>query len=294
MKRISLSDMPNLSCASLLIHIAFHFDDKRASYLFAVLDVIQGYGFSHIDIVIDTNNHKTKGLVKHYKEHLNLSIHVHENLTHPYELTWSHRENVYKNRGSYDYVMYTEDDIEVSWETLQAWRDDSLLLYPLGYLRGFTRIEKADDGDFFYTDYFKRERLCNIVYIGDKFYLKPHNPHQGFWIYSKKMMEDFISSPCWVDGNNSDWEIRERAAAGMMWSDPKSHKQLIPLNAELLVDDIAFVKHLPGNYVVDVDSPFAKIPVNKLFRNKPLVKLVTFYRQAFNSIFQGRLHEDSG
>ena len=84
----------------------------------------------------------------------------------------------------------------------------------------------------------------------------------GIGIYSKKQLEKFIESKCWEDGN-CDWEVRERASAGMIWNNKESHILVVPI-ANRKIPEYVFVKHLPNNYANDENNKHGKLNIDDL------------------------------
>ncbi|MBL4585297.1 MAG: hypothetical protein JKX83_11865 [Pseudomonadales bacterium] len=262
---------PSLEKYSLLVHIAFHFVRDRIQYLTQVLNATYQYPFRHIEIVIDTNTDELDlASLPKASEHITIRLEIHREMDHPFLLTWQHRPQMLAQLDQHDYFMYIEDDIVVSSNGIKRWHEDSIDLYFQGYIRGFIRTEITRDGTRVSTDQYRKTRLKNIRSINGKPYYLPQNPYQGFWIYSKEQMGDFINSSCWKDGN-CDWSIRERASAGMTWITPaprknnsNSHGFVIPLNNQLKLDENVLVDHAPNNYALDEDSKFGVIPVKHL------------------------------
>lgn len=264
---------PDLENSSLLVHIAFHFVGDRIQYLKQVLSATYQYPFRHIEIVIDTNTDELDlASLPKASEHIVIRREIHREMDHPFLLTWQHRPQMLAQLDQHDYFMYIEDDIVVSSNAIKRWYEDSIDLYPQGYLRGFLRTEITRDGTKVSTDQYRKTRLKNILSINGKPYYFPQNPYQGFWIYSREQMGDFIKSPCWKDGN-CDWPVRERASAGMTWmpstlrkNNSKLHGLVIPLNNQLKLDENVLVEHAPNNYALDEDSEFGVIPIARLIQ----------------------------
>jgi hypothetical protein len=258
---------PEFAHARLLVHIAFHYVEARQPYLRRVLEAISTYPFAKIDVVVDTNSDETGTLLQAIptRPGMTLRMCVHDTLAHPYDLTWSHREAIHSRLDDYDYFMYLEDDICVSAAALEAWCEDSIALAPLGYLRGFVRVETNSQGEQVCTDYLKRATGRDVLMLAGRRYLRPHNPYQGFWIYSRLQMDTFVASNCWHTGNYHKWEVRERASAGMIWLDAKKHTIVVPLDHDTIAEE-AIVLHLPNNYANDPATPFGKIRPNDVLR----------------------------
>ncbi len=268
-------DFPPFPDSRLLVHIAFHYNEARFDYLFRVLSEIGSYNFKNIDVYIDTNSNKLSSRISEgdYPGISGIKVLLHDNLDHPFLLTWKHRENIESLKNQYDYFMYIEDDIAVTYDALQRWRDDSVFLDPYGKIRGFIRTEINSKNETVSTDYVKPVRCKDVLFIDKRTFIAPQNPYQGFWFYSKKQFDDFYASECWINGN-CDWEVRERASAGMIWKGGKSAKDhclVVPL-IDLTIPDYVYVSHLPNNYAMNKKEKHGSLkisgimPENMLFR----------------------------
>jgi hypothetical protein len=94
-------------------------------------------------ICIDTNSHKAKKILEDkYKDHIGfeLEIVVHDNLEHPFLLTSVHRDYIYKHMNDYDLVMYSEDDILITYNSILDFVDKLKDLWPT-YIPCFKRCE---------------------------------------------------------------------------------------------------------------------------------------------------------
>ena len=250
MVRPKTSDIRHTIDGKALIHIPFFYKEDRLKYLIRVLESLKGYRFSLIHIVIDTNSRETEkrlGMPLTFERGM-IECVVHDDLKHPYYLTWQHREPMKRNAGDYDYFIYTEDDILVSWEAIIKWREDVLLLGASGYNRGFIRAERDRRGR---TVCFFPFKLAgsSAVKIGDKAFIHPSSVHTGFWICDQAQIKDFISR-YWYDTPKQMYSFfREQTTYG--WLYDKKEKSLIPLNGELKIPEEALAYHLPDNYALN-------------------------------------------
>jgi hypothetical protein len=191
--------------------------------------------------------------------------------------------------NDYDYFMYLEDDIWVPFKALQRWRLDSHLLYPLGYTRGFLRVEKSKNGTLVCVDQYKRAKIRSLVCIKGSLFYFPHVPYQAFWICDHQQMIRFINSTAWQN-DKSDWCIRERAASGMTLLLRKNHKNqkhnlLIPLNEYDKISEDALVFHLPNNYADNPNVLASKLGVDKLMD-------LGILTQAYKNYLKSSIHSE--
>jgi len=255
---------PEFQKARLLVHIAFHYTPARVTYLTQVLAAISRYQFAQVQVVIDTNSPEASALDLPHAEHLAVLWQTHENLSDPFQLTWQHRLGMAQQRQNYDYFMYLEDDMVVPFEALQAWRRDSELLHPLGYLRGFLRTEIDANGRVVSTDQKAVTAPGNYRRVGAQLWYYPENPYHATWVVSREQLDEFMDSPAWIDGNNPEWGVRERAAAGMTWAGGSPHRTLLPLNANGLTHEDARIRHLPNNYALDDAEEYGSLDLDTL------------------------------
>jgi hypothetical protein len=276
---------PEFSTSSLLVHIAFHYNEDRFKYLFSVLEKISLYDFERIDVYIDTNSEKLLPGValSDYPGVSSIEVSLHENLDHPFLLTWAHRANMESLKDEYDYFMYVEDDIAVSYDSLLKWREDSIFLDDYGKIRGFIRTEVNAKNELVSSDYKKPIKCKEIVFIDEKTFIAPANPYQGFWFYSKKQFDGFYGSECWVSGN-CDWGVRERASAGMIWKDSEpqeGHCLVIPLINQS-IPGYVYVDHLPNNYALNNKEKHGSLKISKIVPNNILFRLCLRIRKYIN------------
>ena len=159
--------------------------------------------------------------------------------------------------------MYIEDDILVPKEAVDYWKELSPLLKKFNYNLGFVRIE-TKEGTEYITDLAHGRVFSDFVVIDDthRCALNNINPYCAFWIYSKEDFHDFISSQYYDVNNIYDYGLRERCAIGLHGLGMNFyHGTLLPLRNNGL-DPRCRIYHLPNNYAIDADSPFAKIRFN--------------------------------
>ncbi len=233
------------------VHIAFHYNPERIVYLSKVINNVKGYVFDRTAIFVHTNQEAGKDHIgKLFPE---VECIVHGQLSDPFRLTWVCRDVMETQLDEFDYFMYLEDDILVPSQAIHKWCSDMNLISQTGYLRGFVRIEFTPEGQLRLTDFTKRITAKKIR-IGKELFFNSPKPYNAFWIYTKEQMLEFIKTPSWTDEGRCPWDVRERAAAGMLFEDiPENSlsKTLIPLSGETKIDPDAFVYHLPNNYAVE-------------------------------------------
>jgi hypothetical protein len=259
---------PEYHKARLLIHIAFHFTPGRETYLDQVLAAIATYDFQQVQVTIDTNTESARSATIPSADRLELSWCIHDQLADPFQLTWQHRLAMVKRIDDFDYFMYLEDDMQVLFTALKRWRDDSLRLYPEGYLRAFLRTETCADERIVSTDQKTVTGAHNYRRAAGEVWYYPDNPYHAIWICSRQQLRDFVDGPAWIDGNNPEWGVRERAAAGMIWHHGPPHRSLLPLDKQGITHPDAQIQHLPNNYALDPAEEYGSLTLDKLHNSR--------------------------
>ena len=114
------------------------------------------------------------------------------------------------------------------------------------------------------TDVTKSVRNPTVRTIDGRRFFVPTQPYHACWIYTQQQMKEFVQRKAWADGNHEKWHIRERAAAGMIWSDSGSCRLLLPLGANGTVPKEAYIYHLGNPYIVRKRSRHGKLRVSKV------------------------------
>lgn len=122
--------------------------------------------------------------------------------------------------------MYIEADIVLTWPVLQRWAEDTVILEPKNFTRGFCRTEIAPwDGELMNIEHptpleMKHDNPPTVHYkhpvYGLRHYLLLTRPYMAMWMATAAKLERFMASPLWkkMDGM---WGVREMVgAAGVM------------------------------------------------------------------------------
>lgn len=239
-------------------HICFYFLVDRIIYINKIIDETNKY--EHVtDIYIHTNNMcLEKNMFNNYDNGV-ITI-VYHDLTNidPFYLTWKCRELLKHQKNEYDVFMYVEDDILVPNEALKYWLKYNENLIEMNYNLGFVRIEIENNTEYItdlYGEYFDRTICLN----GQKYCVNNKNPYCAFWIYNKNEFNKFVNSKYYNCNNIRGYGIREKSAIGLHGLQTNWYKNtLIPIDNDRLIEDCK-IYHLPNNYVLDKNSPFATI-----------------------------------
>jgi hypothetical protein len=236
----------------LLVCISAHYNPDRTKYLEEVIYKLRSTYKVSLDIIIDTQTFN----YEHLNNSENMQVFVHQNLKHPFHLTWCHREHIKNSIDRYKNFMYIEDDMDVPFENYQNYLENFKILYPK-YVPSFVRIEKKD-GEEFISDIPTVQNL-DAIKIGEKwFHIFPFpiNYH-AFWIMPQKALKESLKNNFvqYTDG-------REFAAMYVGWELGK--QALVELDNGL-ISKKCYSYHLPNNYALSVGHPNGKIKPEDIF-----------------------------
>jgi hypothetical protein len=241
-------DMP--IAGRLVVRVAFHLARARMKFLVEMLEQLRELPFSEIYIAVDTNSGETKKLLEAAGIDFVNAVEVHENLEHPFKLTWVHRDRLRAVVDQFDYFMYVEDDILIPPQAIRLWHARLPVLKPLGFLPGFMRVELNRAGELVTSDFRTPAASALVRTIEGKHYLDTPYPYQAFWICDKDTMLEFLNSDIY-DTGQPGFDIRECMAVGYTFENtpngPRS-RHLLPLVEDGNIDPQAFVFHMPSNY----------------------------------------------
>jgi len=257
---------------SLLVHIAYHHEASvdRTRYLRNQLqNILETYPLDRIEIVVDTNHPSGKeSIAPLLAEESGYSIRckVHARLSHPFLLTWAHREPMGRRIGEFDYYMYCEDDLIIPWKSFEGWRTDTELLGKHDFVRGFIRTETREDGSLVALDFPRVDSDPRVVDLGSRGFYVPRFPYHGFFLYTRRQMQIFAGTPENWDrkGNCCPYRIREKAASGRAWKSRVEHRVLLPLDTSGALLENPRVVHQPCNYVNNPATPYGKLDVDMI------------------------------
>lgn len=253
-------------------HICFYYKEDRIKYLKLAIDSSKKYAYP-TDIFIHTNI-KQQDLEQKFNEsniklnNTNVEIISHDlKNEHGFFLTWKPRILIKEQiqEDIYDAYIYTEDDIEISSETIQYWIDNYHNFISKKINLGFIRIDtNVSTGIEYWCDSTKNNSMFNRI---NNDLLETKIDYCAFWIYckeyTKKLIEN-IKQPIQTD------MLREKSAYGLnIHSIDKNQskffdKTAIPIVANE-IDTRCKVKHLPSNYVKH--KPFCYLPYKDILNS---------------------------
>lgn len=260
--------------AQILVVITFKWDVLRLSTLELVVKNIYSYP-TNTSVLIITDQADRLKLTANYRD-FDAHLHLHNvdmtTLKSRLYLSQVHRtviqEHLKVTNAQFSTVIYLEDDIGLSWKSLVSWAEDTSLLSPFGFQRGFYRTELAAwDGLPMMLDAFRRLNISTYnrtVAIGGKYFLQLESPYMGMWIADAEQLSKFMGSYLWTDMDASyfdqpgtlyphyGWGVRELAACNMQFVQiPQGFTSaaLVPYDpVTLRIDPIANIAHSTNNY----------------------------------------------
>lgn len=267
------------AAGSLLVHIPFHFDERRWGYLREVLGALARYQLARVCVVVDTNSDSTRELVAGITtdDRFTVRVDVHRNLSHPFDLTWTGRADLAARSSDFDYFMYIEDDILVPWDAFDAWRAEEPELDRRGLMRGFLRVETDERGRAVATDWFSTVTRPVAFAIGGRRYVRPESFYHACWICGRGRMRWFVASEAWSRGFHR-WSsvvrahrrlrgvnyTREYSAFGWACAAAGAPRVVLPIDAEGRIARTAWIRHLPNNYALDSRQRGGRIAADEL------------------------------
>lgn len=230
--------------SKILVCIAFHYVDSRLVYVNQLINNYITYD-ADVDIIVDCNQD-----VK-----LNAKVCVHD-LEHPYHLTWMHRKHFADNIDNYDYFMYVEDDMLVTYEAFNEYVSNFDELWGLGCVPSFIRVEQYN-GKNFVIDV-TSSQFVDLIFVNGKYFGNLSQPYHAFWIMPKKQLKENMDN----DFVKVDLS-RENAASYPMWGLHKKPMVRIEGNQ---ISRLCFSYHLANNYACDNNTYFGKIEVKNILK----------------------------
>ena len=228
----------------LLVCIAFHYVESRIDYVKQLLNNYATYKVD-VDIIVDSNLYID----------LNAQVYVHD-LEDPYHLTWTHRKHFIDNIDNYDYFMYVEDDMLVTYEAFNEYISNFNALWELGCVPSFIRVEHYN-GKKFVTDVISKQSV-NLISVNGKSFTTLSQPYHAFWIMPNKQLKESITQ----DFTKLDIS-RENAASYPMWGLCKTPMVRVENNQ---ISELSYSYHLANNYASDPNNCYGKIEVKDILK----------------------------
>ncbi|CAL8471660.1 g11202 [Coccomyxa elongata] len=256
----------------LFVCVTFHWDVLSLTLLRQVLTTIAHYPTNVTMCIISNRPELLQLAIKHWAVGADQWVcGTDEVLSNPLHLAFVHR--AYMERAFsvpvYTSFMYLEHDMSVTWTALLGWAEDFPILEPLGFQRGFYRVEPSEQtGLPGLTDQISRininqydlklnvSTLDNDGLIKVRHFMQLPNPYFAAWIAGRTQMAKFLSSAQW-DKRSEPWAVRAMAACGLQFVDvPKGFFSAAvvpydpgdPPEVPPALDPHAAIEHLSNKY----------------------------------------------
>lgn len=252
----------------LVICLTFHYVECRRKYLHKAAAHFPFFA-DQVELAVFTNTSEPEQVSSILDslpraENFSATVHSIERLSHPYMLTWAHKNYlryVATHRRDVDAFMYTEDDIEIRPRTLAYWFAERETLRPFGLYPSFFRVEKhPDTGSLISVDIeapMDLSKWPRAQIRDDLYYYNFSNAYQGMYVFDRELMEEHLQGPA-VNPTWGPWDTRENAAQGQAFVNiPNGFeaRNVFPVNPlTWQLDPLCLVYHLPNNYVQDPAS----------------------------------------
>jgi hypothetical protein len=200
-------------------------------------------------------------------------------------LTWGHKavlRRVFRDPKP-SLLIYLEDDIRFTDESLAYWCRYRKPLAEIGLLPGFVRYEERD-GVRYVVDQVRRQVIRREVSLrgvdGEPTFTELENPYQGMYVLDRPLADRHVCYSSFrgplrssvASSLGGHWNIRERAAAGPIFDDVPTgfrSRNVVPIRdgsrAPTGPDPMCLLQHMGRTYVDRNDSPFGKLRVENLF-----------------------------
>jgi hypothetical protein len=212
-------------------------------------------------VMIDTNCQEGRDRIVEKYPNDQVRVCCHENLTHPFHLTWMHRYHMQQYKDKYDVYMYVEDDLDIPLENLVNHLKNFQILWPQGVPVFFRAEEK--NGMLYSTDAERPERIQHMDTIeGRQFVwgLTHPLPYHGCWVCPGEILRSIMPD------NFARVSIsRETAASFLIW-EMKKMGYLQWEDGRIARKCIIY--HLPNNYVNNPRCRMGKIPIDRVLISK--------------------------
>lgn len=198
-----------------------------------------------------------------------------------YYLTWAHKAILRRafRDPELSLMIYLEDDIRFTGESLEYWCRYRKPLAEIGLLPGFVRYEEHD-GVRYVVDQVRPQAILREVNLGGMdggpTFTELENPYQGMYILDRSLAERHLRYSPYRGPLRSTlvsgvyWLVRERAAYGPMHDDVPAgfrSRHVVPIReaarASDRLDPMCLLEHMGRTYIDD--SRFGNVRVEDLF-----------------------------
>lgn len=246
---------------NLLICVCYHHSsDETLKNLFLNLTNIKNTYECQYKIVIHVNSKLAEDLI--LSSFPEVEIHVCSALSHPFDLTWQHRQYIKDHINDYDTFMYIEDDMLIKYEQLTNYLKNLEKVWP-NYVPTFVRYEINKENEKYVVDVANIVgNNSNLIEIDDKKYCKIDKLYCACWVLPASLLKDLITES--FTQKALGHLVREHAASFVNWYLNKPC--LIELEKDQFqISELCAVHHLSNKYVNWTEQPhFGKTKLTKI------------------------------
>lgn len=210
----------------------------------------------------------------------------------PWSLPFAHKQLFADNLSSYDLFIYTEDDIDVTEQTISAFLDATEVLEP-DEVAGFLRFERSEAGRWMPDAHGAyRWKPESVVTRGGRVFAEFSNEHAAFFVLTRSQLRRAIKSGGFMrEPYQSRYDMLCTAA-----TDPYTSCGLRKLICVSSLDQF-LVHHMSDRYVDALGMPYqafeqqAEVVVRIAGGQHPAVTLCPFESQLRNREWSANLDE---
>jgi hypothetical protein len=206
------------------------------------------------------------------------SIHRVDDLAHPFDLAWRHKEVIARRflgaGADFTHFIYLEDDIRFTFANFRYFVEERERLRERGLLPAFLRAEwsQAANGlvatDCFWPVYVPVQPQLRS---GDIVFANMPNPYNPCFVLDRELAAEYVASPFFdkeASSHLARWGIRERAAMGLCLENvPRGFKSRYVVPVSTLTNSVvpaARIRHLQGTYATQATTGLGKVRLETL------------------------------
>jgi hypothetical protein len=278
----------------LWVAVTAHNPLRRLSSLFTILKLYTQYEldvsvFLYVNYEAQDDVDKLSSLLRPFSEHIKVEIIVADPQYEGWWLTWAHKTDltVACMRREYDYFIYQENDMCITWENFKYWLRWKPRLAPLGLEPGFIRYElfgnKKIPFDNFYryslTDltpnvWSDRGFMVSKQLVVDheiKFFVSLANPYYAAMLLDADDAVKYVKSDS-MDPMKSvelasfrNWPLADRSSMGLAFENPPSgceHRRFVPViekDGSYVPHECCLVQHDDIKYSLELNEKFGNM-----------------------------------
>jgi hypothetical protein len=282
---LSSSEGADGACAArVMCAITFHFVAARLEYLADVLQALAEYPVTLLEVHIVANaiSEGESSTLRCLAEEIlgpdRVSIHRVDDLAHPFDLAWRHKELLARHflgaGADFTHFIYLEDDIRFTFANFRYFVEERERLRERGLLPAFLRAEwsQAANGlvatDCFWPVYVPVQPHLRA---GEIIFANMPNPYNPCFVLDRELAAEYVASPFFdkeASGHLAGWGIRERAAMGLCLENvPKGFRSryVVPVSTRTnSVVPVARIRHLQGTYATQATTGLGKVRLEAL------------------------------